>query len=118
MGRTMSANKEIQEPVATKTIRLCIVSRIVKDVEDTCNIFTRLASENKADFRGPVRLPTKHLRISTRKTPCGEGSKTWDAYTMDIHKRILDIEVTDEILKKFADYETSPSVSLKIEVLN
>ena len=28
--------------------------------------------------RGPIRMPTKTLRITTRKTPCGEGSKTWD----------------------------------------
>jgi hypothetical protein len=25
---------------------------------------------------------TKNLKISTRKTPCGEGSKTWDMYEM------------------------------------
>lgn len=31
-------------------------------------------------FQGPVRMPTKTLRITTRKTPCGEGSKTWDRF--------------------------------------
>lgn len=35
-------------------------------------------------------MPTKTLRITTRKTPCGEGSKTWDRYEMRIHKRIID----------------------------
>lgn len=25
-------------------------------------------------------MPTKTLRITTRKTPCGEGSKTWDRF--------------------------------------
>lgn len=25
-------------------------------------------------------MPTKVLRITTRKTPCGEGSKTWDHF--------------------------------------
>ena len=34
-----------------------------------------------------VRLPSKTLKITTRKTPCGEGSKTWDTYEMRIHKR-------------------------------
>lgn len=27
-----------------------------------------------------MRMPTKTLRITTRKTPCGEGSKTWDRF--------------------------------------
>lgn len=25
-------------------------------------------------------MPTNTLRITTRKTPCGEGSKTWDRF--------------------------------------
>lgn len=35
-------------------------------------------------------MPTKVLRITTRKTPCGEGSKTWDRYEMRIHKRVIE----------------------------
>ena len=40
--------------------------------------------------KGPVRLPTKNLKINTRKTPNGEGSKTWDFYEMRIHKRLIE----------------------------
>lgn len=40
---------------------------------------------------GPVRLPTKTLRITTRKSPCGEGTNTWDRFEMRIHKRIIDL---------------------------
>lgn len=40
--------------------------------------------------KGPVRMPTKVLKITTRKTPCGEGSKTWDCYEMRIHKRLIE----------------------------
>jgi small subunit ribosomal protein S20e len=29
--------------------------------------------------------------VQTRKTPCGEGSKTWDRLEMRIHKRIIDL---------------------------
>ena len=38
------------------------------------------AKAKKLNVKGPVRLPTKFLRITTRKTPNGEGSKTWDRY--------------------------------------
>lgn len=50
-------------------------------------------SEN-VKIRGPVRLPNRHLRIHTRRTPCGEGSKTWDNYEMTIFKRYIDLECT------------------------
>lgn len=39
-------------------------------------------------LQGPVRMPTKILRITTRKTPCGEGSKTWDRFQVIILSRV------------------------------
>ncbi len=36
----------------------------------------------------------------TRKTPCGEGSKTWDLYEMRIHKRLIDLTAPTEIVKQ------------------
>ena len=38
-------------------------------------------------------MPNKHLRISCRRTPCGEGSKTWDNWEMTVFKRYLDLGV-------------------------
>ncbi|NDW60510.1 hypothetical protein G0P98_29235, partial [Yangia sp. PrR004] len=35
-------------------------------------------------------MPTKHLKMTVRKSPCGEVSKTWDRFEMRIHKRVLD----------------------------
>lgn len=36
----------------------------------------------------------------TRKTPCGEGSKTWDLYEMRIHKRLIDLTAPTEVVKQ------------------
>merc|ERR1711974_540161 len=49
------------------------------------------AKEKELKVKGPVRMPTKTLKITTRKTPCGEGSKTWDRFQMRIHKRVIDL---------------------------
>lgn len=45
-------------------------------------------------------MPTKILKITTRKTPCGEGSKTWDHLEMKIHKRLIDLESPAEVVKQ------------------
>ena len=45
-------------------------------------------------------MPTKVLRITTRKTPCGEGSKTWDRYELRIYKRVIDLNATAEQVKE------------------
>ncbi|KAG5437127.1 hypothetical protein PCANB_001103, partial [Pneumocystis canis] len=70
-------------------IRITLTSRNVKNLEKVCSDLTRRAKDKNLRVKGPVRLPTKVLRVTTRKTPCGEGSKTWDCYEMRIHKRII-----------------------------
>jgi small subunit ribosomal protein S20e len=68
-------------------IRITLTSRNVKSLEKVCEELIGRAKTKDLRVKGPVRLPTKHLKVTTRKTPCGEGSKTWDTYEMRIHKR-------------------------------
>ena len=49
-------------------------------------------------------MPTKILKITTRKTPCGEGSKTWDRYEMRIHKRVIDLHSAAETVKQIVSF--------------
>lgn len=57
------------------------------------------AKKGNVKIRGPVRLPNKHLRICCRRTPCGEGSKTWDNFEMTVFKRYIDLECTSSQIK-------------------
>jgi len=38
-----------------------------------CADLIRGAKDKSLKVKGPVRIPTKVLRITTRKAPCGEG---------------------------------------------
>ena len=38
-----------------------------------CADLIRGATNQGLKVRGPIRLPTKTLRVTTRKSPCGEG---------------------------------------------
>merc|ERR1712189_162248 len=70
-----------------------------KSLEKVCSDLIKSAKEKTLKVKGPVRMPTKTLRITTRKTPCGEGSKTWDRFQMRIHKRVIDLHSPSEIVK-------------------
>ena len=67
------------------------------------------AKGKQLKVKGPVRLPTKTLRITTRMTPCGEGSKTWDHYQMRIHKRLIDLYAPSSIVKEVRPMHSRPS---------
>jgi ribosomal protein S10 len=51
-------------------------------VPAVCEVLLQGAQEKHLKVKGPVRLPTKVLKITTRKSPCGEGTNTWDRFEM------------------------------------
>ncbi|WYZ43174.1 hypothetical protein EsH8_VI_000873 [Colletotrichum jinshuiense] len=98
----MSYNKDKDFGEAPKThkIRITLSSRNVKSLEKVSAELIERAKSKDLRVSGPVRLPTKTLKITTRKTPCGEGSKTWDCFEMRIHKRLIDLNAPTEIVKQ------------------
>ena len=55
-------------------------------------------------------------RITTRKTPCGEGSKTWDRFQMRIHKRVIDLHSPSEIVKQITSISIEPGVEVEVTI--
>eukprot|EP00842_Homolaphlyctis_polyrhiza_P004600 jgi/Hompol1/5140/HPOL_000845-RA len=76
------------------------------------------SKDKKLKVKGPVRLPTKILKITTRKTPCGNGSKTWDTYEMKIHKRLIDLHSPSEIVKQITSISIEPGVEVEVTIQN
>lgn len=72
------------------TTAVTLTSKKVQSLEKVCQELIERAKSKDLRVKGPVRLPTKSLKVTTRKTPCGEGSKTWDTYEMRIHKRLIE----------------------------
>lgn len=81
-------------------IRITLTSRKVQSLEKVCTELLERAKSKNLKVKGPVRLPTKTLKVTTRKTPCGEGSKTWDMFEMRIHKRLIDLNAPTEVVKQ------------------
>jgi small subunit ribosomal protein S20e len=68
----------------------------------------------------PDTLQTKTLQISTRKTPNGEGSKTWDKFEMRIHKRLIEYEITYPASNSMliSPSLTAPTEAVKAIIIN
>lgn len=86
----MDTKKEVEKgPGDQHRIRISLNSQNTENIEKVCRDLIARAKTHKIVVRGPVRMPTKTLRLHTRKTPNGEGSKTWDFYEMRIHNRLI-----------------------------
>lgn len=107
--------EEQEQPQIIK-IRITLTSTKVKQLENVSNNIVKNAEQHKLVKKGPVRLPTKVLKISTRKAPNGEGSKTWDTYEMRIHKRYIDLEAPVPIVKRITQITIEPGVDVEVVV--
>ena len=67
-------------------------------------------------MRGPIPLPTRHLKVTTRKSPCGNGTATFDRFEMRVHRRIIDIPAEDRILHPIMKLQIPRSIQIKIEM--
>lgn len=67
-------------------------------------------------MRGPIPLPTRRMKVTTRKSPCGNGTATFDRFEMRVHRRIIDIPAEDRILHPIMKLQIPRSVQIKIEM--
>merc|ERR1712054_269648 len=110
--------KQIEEDASVKVhrIRITLTSRNVKNLEKVCADLIKGAKDKRLKVKGPVRLPTKVLRITTRKSPCGEGTNTWDRFEMRIHKRLIDLHSPSEIVKQITSISIEPGVEVEVTI--
>ncbi|CAH8855538.1 unnamed protein product [Trichobilharzia szidati] len=97
-------------------VRITLTAASVKPLEQVSNDLIKRAKDQNLKVKGPVRMPTKVLRITTRKTPCGEGSKTWDRFQLRIHKRVIDLLSTDEATQQLKHIYLEPGVNCDVKV--
>ena len=96
-----AAKKSIDDEASKiHRIRITLTSLDVKSLEKVCADLKRGAVDRKLRVAGPVRMPTKKLKVVTRKSPCGEGTNTWDKFEMRIHKRLIDLHTPSEVVKQ------------------
>ena len=109
-----SHTKTQREPI--HKIRITLSSKEVRNVEAVCAALVAEAKKHKVRVAGPVRLPTKTLSITTRKSPCGEGTNTWDRFEMKIHKRLIDIHSPFSVVKEITAIGIEPGVEVEVTV--
>ena len=82
-----------------------------------CADLIKSARDQQLKVKGPVRMPTKRLSHTTRRSPCGEGTNTWDRYEMRIHKRLIDLHSPSEVVKQITSISIEPDVAVELILL-
>ena len=97
-------------------VRIKLNSIDIEMLNSICESIKDMAKKSGIVISGPVPLPTKRLKITTRKSPCGSGTATFDNFEMRIHKRLIDLPANEKILRQIMKMQIPKSINVKIEV--
>lgn len=95
--------------------RIKLVGDDIDKINEFVNEVKDVVEKLGVDITGPIPMPTKKLKITTRKSPDGEGKSSFERYQMRIHKRLIDLEINERVLRKIMKIQV-PSSGVKIEI--
>ncbi len=98
--------------------RIKLASTDIDKINDVCDYIKGIVDKTGVDIKGPIPLPTKKLKITTRKSPCGDGKATWERYEMRIHKRLIDLGIDERALRLVMKVPIPDGLNIEIEMLD
>jgi len=99
-------------------VRIKLQSVEIDKLNDVIERIRSISSSAGVPISGPIPLPTKKLKVTTRKSPCGDGTATFDRFEMRIHKRVVDLPANDKILHNIMRISIPRTVKIKIEMVD
>jgi small subunit ribosomal protein S10 len=75
-----------------------------------------IAKKIGVECTGIIRLPTKKLKITTRKSTDGEGTATYERWEMRIHKRLVMMAADERLLRRVMRIQIPKDVHVEIKL--
>lgn len=98
--------------------RIKLASTDINKINQTCDYIKDVAEKTGVIMKGPIPLPTKKLRVTTRKGPCGNGTATWDRFEMRVHKRLIDLGIDERALRLVMKVPIPEGLNIEIEMID
>ena len=115
---TGDEKKEVLQDLPVQQIRLTITSSKLQNLQRVCNsLVQKLKKNQEFKVRGPIPMPRRRLRITTRRAPCGNGTETYDHFELRIYKRVIDFTGTADAVKQVTQIALEPEVHVEVSVI-
>lgn len=96
--------------------RIKVSSTEPEKLNDLVEQIESIAKKTGVDMKGPIPLPTKKLKVPVRKAPSGTGRETYETWHMRIHKRLIDLGMSDRALRLIMRVPVPKDVNIQIEI--
>ncbi|MEK6934391.1 MAG: 30S ribosomal protein S10 [Nanoarchaeota archaeon] len=97
--------------------RINLASIDISKLNQITESIKEIAKKTKVPIHGPIPLPTKKLKLTTRKSPCGDGKASFDKFEMRVHKRLIDLGINERAMRLVMRVPIPEDVQIEIEML-
>ena len=94
--------------------RIKLTSSNVEQLDTLAREIRDIAEKTGVKCKGPQPLPTKRLKITTRRAPTGEGTHTFDHWQLRIHRRLIYIEPNERAIRQITKLTIPDDVKIEI----
>lgn len=98
--------------------RIKLTSANVENLTQVCDDIKGMTERTGVKVRGPQPLPTKKLKIVTRKAPSGQGTNTYDRWEMRVHRRLIDMDADDRTMRQLMKLRVPEDVFIEVNLSN
>ncbi|MCS7143096.1 MAG: 30S ribosomal protein S10 [Aigarchaeota archaeon] len=100
-----------------QVVRIKLTSTNLERLEAICREITDIAGKAGIKISGPIPLPRRDLTLQVRKSPCGEGTKTWRRWELRVHRRLIDLSINDpRVIRSIMRINIPEEVSVEMKV--
>ena len=98
--------------------RIKLASTDIDKINQVCDYIHNIVEKTGVEIKGPIPLPTKKLKVTTRKSPCGDGKASWERYEMRVHKRLIDLGIDERALRLVMKVPIPDGLNIEIEMID
>lgn len=96
--------------------RIKLIGNDPQSLQKICNQIQKIAERTGVRIRGPIPIPSKRIVIPVRKSPCGNGTATYDHFEMKLHKRIIDMDAEEKSMRLLMRIHVPEDVHIEIAI--
>lgn len=100
----------------TQPARIKLTSTSLSKLHNVCGEISGIGEMTGVKVKGPTPLPVKKLNVVTRKSPCGNGTETYEKWEMRIHRRIFNINADEKALRQLMRLKIPDDVYIELSL--
>jgi len=96
--------------------RIRLLSTTIESLTSVCAELSNISERAGVRMKGPIPFPTRKVIIPVRKSPCGNGTQTWEHYEMRIHKRLVDLDADEKAMHLLMRLNVPDDIRIEVEL--